>query len=80
MTCHFVLLVRVVRMATLTIAPAGQVLRAFFKGREVAVKRPIVELTLNDRDLKVFTREVSVQAKVRSVLASVRPPHVPHCI
>ncbi len=34
-------------------------------GIEVAVKFPKIKLKLHDRDLKKFTKEVALQAKVR---------------
>ncbi len=43
---------------------AGVVLRAFLNGTEAAVKRPKVKVTLNARDLKKFTQEVTTMFKV----------------
>ena len=42
---------------------AGVVLRAFLNGTEAAVKRPKVKVTLNPRDLKKFTQEVTTMLK-----------------
>ena len=64
---------RVLRVAALTVLPAGQVLRAFLKGIEVAVKRPMLELTLNPRDDREFKREVTMQAKVLACPAPMLP-------
>lgn len=47
----------------LTCAAAGVVLRAFYEGTEVAVKRPKMKLTLNARDLKRLTQEVHAMHK-----------------
>ncbi len=44
---------------------AGVVLRAFKHGTEVALKCPRNKITLNARDLKSFTQEVTTMARVR---------------
>ena len=44
---------------------AGVVLRAFKQGTEVALKCPKNKITLNPRDLKSFTQEVTTMARVR---------------
>jgi hypothetical protein len=41
------------------------VLRAFKHGTEVALKCPRNKITLNARDLKSFTQEVTTMARVR---------------
>jgi hypothetical protein len=43
---------------------SGVVLRAFYHGTEAAVKRPRIKVTLNPRDLKKFTLEVTTMCKV----------------
>jgi hypothetical protein len=47
---------------------AGLVLRAFLNGTEAAVKRPKIKVTLNPRDLKKFTQEVTTMLKVSNAL------------
>ena len=42
---------------------AGVVLRAFHNGTEAAVKRPKTKVTLNPRELKKFTQEVTTMFK-----------------
>jgi len=53
----------------LTFAAAGVVLRAFYQGTEVAVKRPKIKLTLNARDLKRLTQEVHAMHKASAASA-----------
>ena len=50
---------------------AGIVLRALHNGTEAAVKRPKIKVTLNQRELKKFTQEVTTMLKASSAL---RPP------
>jgi hypothetical protein len=50
---------------------AGVVLRAFLNGTEAAVKRPKIKVTLNQRELKKFTQEVTTMVKASNAL---RPP------
>ncbi len=52
---------------------AGVVLRAFLNGTEAAVKRPKIKITLNPRELKKFTQEVTTMLKA-SVLCLVVAP------
>ncbi len=52
---------------------AGVVLRAFHNGTEAAVKRPKVKVTLNPRELKKFTQEVTTMFKASDA-------HGPHCL
>ena len=47
---------------------AGVVLRAFLNGTEAAVKRPKIKVTLNARELKQFTQEVTTMIKASDVL------------
>ena len=51
---------------------AGIVLRAFHNGTEAAVKRPKIKVTLNPRELKKFTQEVTTMFKASD-------SHRPHC-
>ena len=46
-------------------------MRAFYNGTEAAVKRPRIKVTLNPRDLKKFTMEVTTMCKAST------PPHLP---
>jgi hypothetical protein len=50
---------------------ASVVLRAFLNGTEAAVKRPKIKVTLNPRELKNFSQEVTTMLKASSAL---RPP------
>ena len=47
---------------------AGVVLRAFLNGTEAAVKRPKIKVTLNPRELKKFSQEVTTMLKASSAL------------
>ena len=47
---------------------AGVVLRAFLNGTEAAVKRPKIKVTLNQRELKQFTQEVTTMIKASDAL------------
>ena len=53
---------------------AGVVLRAFLNGTEAAVKRPKIKVTLNPRDLKKFTQEVTTMIKASDLLPPAPPP------
>ena len=52
---------------------AGIVLRALHNGTEAAVKRPKIKVTLNPRELKKFTQEVTTMFKASTALR-------PHCL
>ena len=48
-------------------------LRAFKNGTEVALKCPKNKITLNPRDLKSFTQEVTTMARVRRAPKYCKP-------